>query len=85
MENEVREREVERMEERRKKTYALRRAIMDYGMGGIISAVGIVLLLAPRLGITLTVDDTARYIFSGMFLLYGGFRIYRGTRKNYFD
>jgi hypothetical protein len=75
MENEVRERD--RMEERRKKMYTLRRAILDYGMG--------VLLLAPRLGIGVTIDDTARYIFSGMFLIYGGFRIYRGSSKNYFD
>lgn len=85
MENEVRAGERERMEERRRKTYILRRAILDYGMGVLIAGVGIVLLLAPRLGIALTVDNTARYIFSGMFLVYGGFRIYRGSRKNYFD
>jgi len=83
MENEVKERD--RMEERRKKNYTLRRAILDYGMGVLIFGIGIVLLLAPRLKIALTIDDTARYIFAGMFLLYGGFRIYRGSSKNYFD
>jgi hypothetical protein len=75
----------ERMEERRNKTYVLRRAILDYGMGIIIFGIGILLILAPHIGLALTIDDTARYIFSGLFLLYGGFRIYRGSRKNYFD
>lgn len=83
MENEVRERD--RMEDRRRKAYVLRRAILDYGMGVLIIAVGIVLLLAPRLHLTVAIDDTARYIFSGMFLLYGSFRVYRGSSKNYFD
>ena len=83
MENEARDRRS--LEERRRKTYAMRRAILDYGMGVLIFGIGIVLLFAPMLGIALSIDDTARYIFSGMFLLYGGFRIYRGSRKNYFD
>ena len=83
MENESRERS--RMEERRRKTYSLRRAILDYGMGVIIFGIGIVLLLAPVLKISLSIDEFARYIFAGLFLLYGGFRIYRGSRKNYFD
>jgi hypothetical protein len=54
-------------------------------MGVIIFGIGIVLLLAPLLKIALSIDDLARYIFAGLFLLYGGFRIYRGSRKNYFD
>lgn len=83
MVNEAPERQ--RMEDRRRKTYTLRRAILDYGMGVIITGIGIILLLAPVLKIALSVDDLARYIFAGLFLLYGGFRIYRGSRKNYFD
>jgi uncharacterized membrane protein len=83
MENEAPQRE--RMEEHRRKTYTLRRTILDYGMGVIIFGIGIVLLLAPLLKIALTIDGLARYIFAGLFLLYGGFRIYRGSRKNYFD
>ena len=83
MENEAPERQ--RMEERRRKTYSLRRAILDYGMGVIITGIGIVLLLAPLLHIALTIGETGRYLFSGLFLVYGVFRIYRGSRKNYFD
>lgn len=83
MVNEAPERQ--KMEDRRRKTYTLRRAILDYGMGVIITGIGIIILLAPVLKIALSVDDLARYIFAGLFLLYGGFRIYRGSRKNYFD
>ena len=75
----------ERMEERRRKTYTLRRAILDYGMGVIIFGIGIVVLFAPKLGLTLAIDDLFRYLFAGLCLLYGGFRIYRGSRKNYFN
>lgn len=83
MENEAPERR--KMEERRRKTYSLRRAILDYGMGVIITGIGVVLLLAPLLHLALSIDGTTRYIFAGMFLVYGVFRIYRGSRKNYFD
>jgi hypothetical protein len=83
MENEAPERE-ERPDSR-KQGYILRRAILDYGMGVIIFGIGIVVLFAPKLGLTLAIDDLFRYLFAGLCLLYGGFRIYRGSRKNYFN
>ncbi len=67
------------------KRYQLRRSIMDYGMGGIIICFGIFFLLAQRFGVSFQIDDTFRYLFAGLCLLYGGFRIYRGYKKNYFD
>ena len=73
------------VEKSRKKSYELRRAILDYGMGVIIFCIGIILLLAPKLGISVSIDDTLRYMMGGLFLLYGGFRIYRGRRKNYYN
>jgi hypothetical protein len=83
MENEDQEREGR--PDIRKQGYILRRAILDYGMGVIIIGIGIVVLLAPKLGLTLAIDDLFRYLFAGLCLLYGGFRIYRGSRKNYFN
>jgi hypothetical protein len=71
--------------DRRKQGYILRRAILDYGMGIIIFGFGVLFLFAPKLGIPLSIDDLYRYIFSGLCLLYGGFRIYRGSRKDYFN
>jgi hypothetical protein len=71
--------------DRRKRGYALMRAILDFGMGVMILAFGVFFLLAPRLGFDFNIDNTYRYIFSGLCLLYGGFRVYRGAKKNYFN
>jgi len=68
----------------RRQQYSLRRAIMDYGIGIIIMGFGIFLLVGPKLGYTFSIDDLNRYLFSGLCLLYGAFRVYRGSRKNYF-
>jgi hypothetical protein len=69
----------------RRKGYSLRRSIMDYGMGVIIAGIGLVIVLAPFLRLPLTLDATNRYILGGLFLVYGGFRIYRGRQKDYFN
>ena len=68
----------------RKKSYELRRSILDYGMGVIILCIGIVLIIAPKIGLTLDLDNSLRYSLGGLFLLYGGFRVYRGRQKNYY-
>jgi hypothetical protein len=70
---------------RRKQGYILRRAILDYGMGLIIFGFGVFFLVAPKLGFDFGIDNLYRYIFSGLCLLYGGFRVYRGSKKNYFN
>jgi len=70
--------------DRRKKAYSIRRAILDYGMGIIIFGIGVFLLIAPRLHVALNIDDLNRYMFAGLCLLYGGFRAYRGAKKNYY-
>lgn len=71
--------------DKRARGYRLRRSIMDYGMGIIIFCLGIFFLLASRLGVTFGIDDLFRYLFAGLCILYGIFRIYRGYRKNYFN
>jgi hypothetical protein len=72
-------------QDRRKQGITLRRTILDYGMGVIIFCFGIFFLVAPKLGFDFGIDTTYRYIFSGLCLLYGGFRVYRGFKKNYFN
>jgi hypothetical protein len=69
----------------RAKRYRLRRSIMDYGMGIVIFCLGIFFLLASRFGVTFGIDDQFRYLFAGLCILYGLFRIYRGYKKNYFN
>jgi hypothetical protein len=71
--------------DKRARGYQLRRSIMDYGMGIIIFCLGIFFLLAPRLGVIFSIDDLFRYLFAGLCILYGIFRIYRGYKKNYFN
>jgi hypothetical protein len=69
----------------RKKGYMLRRAILDYGMGIIIFGFGIFFLVGTKLGFSFTIENDMRYLFAGLCLLYGGFRVYRGAKKNYFN
>jgi len=72
-------------EDRQRKNYILRRAIMDIGMGGLIAGFGFFFVFAPRLGYDFVIDSLLRYGFSGLCIVYGAFRIYRGIKKNYFS
>ncbi|MDB5192206.1 MAG: hypothetical protein JWQ96_1769 [Segetibacter sp.] len=70
--------------DKRTKSYIMMRSMMNYGMGAIYLAVGAFLLFPEKLGFTMEAfDDTARYIFGGIIVLYGVWRIYRGVRKEY--
>ena len=72
-------------EQRKKSAYSTRRSIMDIGMGLLWSAMGLLFLLKDYLGIALDFPDKPYdYIFGGLCLVYGVFRIYRGIKKNYF-
>lgn len=72
-------------EDRQEKNYILRRSIMDIGMGGLIAGFGFFFVFAPKLGYDFTMDPVLRYCLSGLFIIYGAFRIYRGIKKNYFS
>ena len=69
----------------RKREYILRRAILDIGMGLVIFGFGVFFLAAPKFGIEFSVENSYRYFFAGLCLVYGGFRVYRGYKKNYFS
>ena len=71
--------------DRRTKGYIMMRAILDIGMGALIAGFGIFFAIAPRLGFNFNVDNFYRYSLSVLFLVYGGWRIYRGYRKNYYN
>lgn len=75
MENEARDGE--------RRRYELRRSIQDYGIGGVWFGLGIFLLIAPKIGFVID-DDFLRYAFAAILLPYGGWRIYRGYKKNYY-
>lgn len=69
----------------RSRRYMLRRSIMDYGMGVIIFCLGIFFLIAPKFKVVFGIDEMFRYMFGGLCILYGLFRVYRGYKKNYFN
>jgi hypothetical protein len=72
-------------EDKKRKAYSIRRSLMDYGMGIIIAGIGVFVAFSQKLGIEIELDPIFRYLFIGLCLLYGGFRIYRGYKKNYFN
>ena len=67
-------------EEQRKKTVRIR-SFMDFTMGGLFIAIGIVLLMY-QVG---TLEPFNRKGLGVLFILYGVWRIYRGYKKKYFN
>jgi len=72
-------------EARKAKNYILRRSILDYGMGAIIVGFGIFFAVADRFNIEFRITPAFRYAFVVLCIVYGGFRMYRGYKKNYFS
>lgn len=70
----------------RNKGYILMKSIMDYGMGVLWVGMGIFLMFIKKFDAILAerFDDPWFKALGGIFVLYGGFRIYRGYKKNYF-
>ncbi len=55
-------------------------------MGVLWAAMGIFLVFSKKIGVELDMlPSPYTYIFGGLCLVYGGFRIYRGIKKNYFN
>jgi len=69
----------------RTRGYVMMRTLMDVGMGIIYIAVAVFIIFAPKFGFSSKFfEPPFSYIFAGICILYGGFRIYRGVKKNYF-
>jgi len=76
----------EEYENKKRKQVRQMRSIMDYGMGTLLMIAGIIFLFHDKLNVPLgdgppTLLDR---FFGGLCLLYGGWRVYRGYKKNYF-
>jgi hypothetical protein len=73
-------------DEKRRKAYVNRRSLMDLGMGIIYAVMGGFFLASELFGIVMEFPPKPfSYIFGGLCLLYGSFRIYRGIKRNYFN
>lgn len=72
-------------QERRTKRYMTMRSVMDFGMGILYIGVGLFFMFPEKVGFQMEgFDKIFRYIFGGLCLFYGGWRIYRGFKKDYF-
>ena len=74
-------------EKRKRKQIASMRAIMDYGIGILITVFGIFLFFRDKFKISFNENfppNDIDKIFGAICVIYGGWRIYRGYKKNYF-
>lgn len=73
------------IEDKKQKAYINRRAITDLGMGIIYAGVGGFFIITGLMGVEMEFPPKPfSYIFGALCLLYGGFRIYRGIKRNYY-
>lgn len=71
--------------EKQRKSYRVMRMIYDLSMAVFILGMAFILLLAEQLKIEqLTmIDPMYRYLMGSISVLYGGFRLYRGIKRDY--
>jgi hypothetical protein len=73
------------LDDKKQRAYTNRRSIMDLGMGIIYAGVGGFFIVTGLLGMEIEFPPKPfSYIFGAVCLLYGGFRIYRGIKRNYY-
>lgn len=75
----------ESFKEKQQKSYTLMRMTYDLTMAILILGMAFVLFMCERLKIEqiASIDSTFRYLFGGICILYGGFRLYRGIKRDY--
>ncbi|MEI7629034.1 MAG: hypothetical protein WCJ80_12380 [Bacteroidota bacterium] len=75
----------ESFRDRQQKGYTIMRMTYDLAMALLILGMAVVMLFPEKLKIQqiMAVDDTFRYLFGGICILYGGFRLYRGIKRDY--
>jgi len=77
--------EFERKPDPKTQRYILMRSITDFTMGALYLGIGLVILFAKEFNFQ---NDFAMSVpakvFAVLAMVYGGWRIYRGFKKNYF-
>jgi uncharacterized membrane protein len=71
--------------DKQRKSYTLMRMTYDLTMAILLLAMAVVMFFGEKFKIVqiIDIDSTFRYFFGGICLLYGGFRLYRGIKKDY--
>ena len=77
---------VEDYEKQRRRQVTNMRSIMDYVMGFLFFCIGVYFLTYKQLGINIfpRKPSPVDYLIGILFVIYGGWRMYRGYKKNYF-
>jgi hypothetical protein len=78
---------VEEYEKQKRKRLIIRRSLMDYALGILIFILGVFFLIRDKLTLDFNVNfppNVMDKVFGVICLLYGGWRVYRGYKKNYF-
>lgn len=77
---------MEEYENQKRKQVTLMRSILDYGMGAVFLLIGLYFLLYDILDINIFPKKPSALdkLIGVLFVAYGGWRIYRGYKKNYF-
>jgi hypothetical protein len=70
-------------EERKQKSYMVMRMTYDLVMAVLFLSMAVIMLFAAKLKLErfTGVDPAFRYLFGGICLLYGGYRLYRGIKR----
>ena len=73
-------------QEEHRKRLSRMRSIMDYGMGTILVLIGLWFLVYEKMDVNFFKREPSSidYFIGALFIVYGGWRIYRGYKKNYF-
>ncbi len=69
-----------------KKSYNVMRMTYDLTIAVLLLGMAVIMLFADKLKIEQLADkdnELFRYFFGGLCLLYGGFRLYRGIKRDY--
>lgn len=79
--------QLERQRQSDRRGYLLFRTMRDFTMSVLILGMAFLLLVGEHIPATrslvLSVDPLMRYMFGGLCLIYGGFRLYRAIKKDY--
>lgn len=67
--------------------YRIFRQVRDFTMSGLILAMAVIMLLGNYISFTkafvVDLDPILKYLFGGLCLIYGSFRLYRAIKPNY--
>lgn len=70
--------------EKRTRRFLTTRSILDFGMGILYLAVGLFIMFPQIIGFDMEgFDRIFRYLFGGLCMVYGVWRIYRAIKKDY--